>query len=97
MKKANGRMNAECLSLEGARWLITRTVKEAILNHTEIQPYKVTLPLTVAIEFYRSDMADWAEELPGSIRKSARIVEYTAPDVITANKAFRSMVGLAQM
>jgi D-amino peptidase len=97
VKKANGRMNAECLSLEAAHTLITAKVKEAVQNYKKISPYRVSTPVTVAVEFFRSDMADWAEQLPGSIRKDARIVEYKAPDVLTANKAFRAMVGLAKV
>jgi D-amino peptidase len=97
VKKANSRMNAECLPLATAHQIITSKVHEAVKNYKKIAPYKISIPVTVSIEFYRSDMADWAEELPGSIRKDARIVEYTAPDILTANKAFRSMVGLAQV
>jgi D-amino peptidase len=97
VKKANGRMNAECLPLNTAHSLISEKVKAAVQNYKKLLPYKLSNPVTVSIEFYRSDMADWASELPGSIRKDARIVEFTAQDVITANKGFRSMVGLAQV
>jgi D-amino peptidase len=97
VKKANGRMNAECLPLETAHKTITACVKEAVKNYRNIQPYHLPTPLTVAIEFNRSDMADGAESMPGVTRKNARIVEFVAPDVLTAYKAFRSMVGLANM
>ena len=96
VKKANGRMNAECLGLESAHRLITETVKQAALGYKTIKPWIAAPPMTIAIEFFRADMADYAELLPGAVRKSARVVEYTAPDMVTANRAFRAMVNLAQ-
>ncbi len=96
VKKANGRMNAECLGLEAAHRLITETIKQAVLDHKTVKPWTVSLPLTLAIEFFRADMADYAELLPGAVRKGARIVEYSAPDMVTANRAFRALVNLAQ-
>jgi D-amino peptidase len=97
VKKANGRMNAECLSLDQAHNLITTAVKDGVQSHKKIKPYTLPGIVTFAVEFYRSDMADWAEGLPGSKRTAARIVEYTGEDILDASRAFRSMVGLAQV
>lgn len=96
VKKANGRMNAECLPLETAHNGIMAAVKQGVQNKNTVKPVKISSPVTVGIEFYRSDMADWAEQLPGSIRKAARIIEYSATDIVEAYKAFRSLVALAQ-
>ncbi len=97
VKKANGRMNAECLPLSEAHEIITSTVTKAVKNYKKINPYLPASPTTIRVEFFQSDMADWAEGLPGSKRVSARMVEYTSPDVITASKAFRTMVRLASI
>jgi D-amino peptidase len=97
VKKANGRMNAKCLSLEKSQQLITSTVKDGVSSRKKIKPYTLPGKVTFAVEFYRSDMADWAEGLPGSKRTGARIVEYTGADILDASRAFRSMVGLAQI
>jgi D-amino peptidase len=96
VKKANGRMNAECLPLQRAHDLITAIAKDAVEKRTKINPYVLPGPVTVAVEFYRSDMADWAEGLPGSRRVDARKVEYVGENILTASQAFRSMVALAQ-
>jgi D-amino peptidase len=97
VKKANSRMNAECLSLDQAHSLITSAVKSGVEARKKIKPYTLPGKVTFAVEFYRSDMADWAEGLPGSKRTGARIVEYTGADILDASRAFRSMVGLAQV
>ncbi|GAP21244.1 M55 family metallopeptidase [Leptolinea tardivitalis] len=97
VKTANGRMNAECLSLERAHDLITSTVREAVKNFRQVKPYVLTGPISFAIEFYRSDMADYASLLPGSKRTSGRIVEYNAPDILEAAQAFRAMVGMVKV
>lgn len=97
VKKANGRMNAECLPLPEAHQLITSTVLDAVKNYQKIRPYRMPSPITVKVEFFRSDMADGAECLPGSHRCEARIVEYIGKDILEASKAFRAMVGLAAM
>jgi D-amino peptidase len=96
VKNANGRMNAECLSLDVAHNAIMTAVKQGVQNYNTAKPVKISSPVTVCIEFYRSDMADWAEQLPGSIRKAARIIEYQAADIVDGYKAFRSLVALAQ-
>jgi D-amino peptidase len=96
VKIANSRMNAECLPLKTAHELITAVARDAVRKRTKIIPYTLSGPVTVAVEFYRSDMADWAEGLPGSHRVGARIVEYAGENILAASQAFRSMVALAQ-
>lgn len=96
VKKANSRMNAECLSLERAHDEIITAVRNGIESRSKIKPFTLPGKVTFAVEFFRSEMADWAESLPGSTRTTARIVEYTADDILAAGRAFRAMVGLAQ-
>lgn len=97
VKKANGRMNAECLSLQQAQQVITSAVKQGLESRSQIKPYTLPGKVTFAVEFYRSDMADWAEGLPCAKRVNARILEYTGDDILSASRAFRAMVGLTQV
>ncbi len=97
VKKANGRMNAECLPSEEAHGIITRTVQSAVENANAIRPYQLNGPVTIRVEFYRSDMADWAQVIPGVRRIEGRIVEFTGNDIVEASAGFRAMVGLAQV
>ncbi len=97
VKKANGRMNAECLPVEEAHALITRTIKKAVENASSVSPYRLEDPVTVRVEFFRSDMADWAQVVPGVKRVEGRIVEYKGKDILEASAVFRAMTGLAQV
>jgi D-aminopeptidase len=56
----------------------------------------VASPVTVAIEFKRSDQADGAMLTPGAVRSSGRRVQITVPDMPAAYRAFRALAGLAR-
>ena len=52
-------------------------------------------PITVTVEFVKSEMADSASLMPGARRAEGRCVTFVARDMPEAYRAFRSMVGLA--
>jgi len=99
VKCATGRSGAECLPPAQAQGLIqagaARAVREFLAGHGP-EPLRLALPVTVGLELLYSDMADRAALLPGALRRDGRLVEYTAPDMPTAYRAFRSMIALAQ-
>ncbi len=51
-------------------------------------------PVRVTVEFLSSDMADRAATMPFTVREGT-CVSFTAPEMIAAYSAFRSMVTLA--
>ncbi len=59
------------------------------------QPLKVPAPVTVTVEFVKSQMADSAAIMPGARRVDGKRVEFVARDMPEAYRAFRALVGLA--
>ena len=58
-------------------------------------PLDISLPVTINIDFLRAAEADMAEMVPGSVRSSARTVQYVHEDPDTAFQALQAMVALA--
>jgi D-amino peptidase len=99
VKHAAGRQTGECLPLSVAQGLIQAGAAAAVrafLSGAGPAPLKVTTPVTVAVEFIYSDMAERAALCPGALRRDGHIVEISAPDMPSAYRAFRSLVTLAQ-
>jgi D-amino peptidase len=102
VKWASGRMQAECLSCEESQQKIQRAAFQAVnrlitmldggeaIHYLSLQP-----PITMAIDFVQSEMADKAALLPGSIRGGRRL-EYTADDMVKIYQAFRAAIMLAR-
>jgi D-amino peptidase len=98
VKKASSRHSAECLAPAVSQAMIRETAEKAVRRFLAGQgpaPLQQDLPVTIEIEFMYSDMADRACMLPGSKRVSGTKVAYTAPDMLAAYLAFRSLVTLA--
>ncbi len=98
VKKANGRMSAECLPPAASQQLIYDAARRAVLRLHAGQtppPFVVPAPITVTVEFVRSEMADKASLLPGARRAQEHKVEYTANDMLTIYNAFRTLLALA--
>ena len=98
VKRASSRMAAECLPPSVTQELIQAAAKKAIQNlkaGQAPQPLKVSLPVTMTIDFVQSEMADKAALLPGAQRAGRRI-QYTAPDMVTLYAAFRTALALAR-
>ena len=72
---------------------ITEGAKNAMDNGAP--PLEISLPVTISIDFLRSAEADMAEMVPGSVRSSARTVQYVHEDPDTAFQALQAMVALA--
>jgi D-amino peptidase len=99
VKFASGRMAAECLPLSASQELIFEGASGAVSRLAAGEapaPFRISPPVTVAVDFISSDMADRASVLPGSRRESGRQVRFTADDMPSALDAFRTMVGLAR-
>jgi D-aminopeptidase len=59
-------------------------------------PFRLEAPIRLAVEFMNTQQVDRAFLLPGSERPSATRLEFTAPDMVTAHRAFRAMALLAR-
>lgn len=75
VKQGIGRQHARCVHPEVARAQIRRGAARAMGLVKSIPPYQVEAPLTVRLEYYRSDMADNVALRPGTRRVDARTVE----------------------
>ena len=58
------------------------------------EPFVLDLPITVAVEFFASDMADRASLIPFTKREGTR-VSLTTQEMSSAYRGFRAMVTLA--
>jgi D-amino peptidase len=98
VKRATGRWSAECLPPEATARLIQDAAVRGVRqlgSGAAPAPRRLAPPITVAVEFIRAEMADGAAILPGAERIGGKRVSYTAADMPTAYRAFRSLVGLA--
>ncbi len=99
VKRASGRMAAECLPIQVAQGLIQTCATRAVSRLQEGQapaPLKIATPIHMAVDFVQSEMADRAMLLPGAERREGRRVEYTASDMLQIYAAFRAMLALAR-
>ncbi len=98
VKRARGRMSAECLPPEASQREIQEAAQRAVMRFIAGQgprPFQIEPPVTLEIEWTEVQMAEMAALLPGSRRTSARVVELTLPDLIEAYRAFRAAAILA--
>ena len=52
--------------------------------------------MRLGVEFMQTQHTDRAFLIPGTERASGTRLEYTAPDMVTAYRAFRAMMGLSR-
>jgi D-amino peptidase len=98
VKQACGQHAAECLPISLAQQRIFEAAKRAVSRVKSGQvppPFQLAPPITVAVEFSHSVMADRAALLPGASRTEDRQVEFIADDMVTAYRSFRVLVTLA--
>ncbi|MEN4098731.1 MAG: M55 family metallopeptidase, partial [Anaerolineaceae bacterium] len=98
VKQATSRYAAIALPPEKTGEIILAAAQRAVqrfLAGEGPQPIVASAPVTVAVEFTNTGMADSAALLPGARRLEARKVEFTAPDMPSAYLAFRAMVSMA--
>jgi D-amino peptidase len=97
VKQASGRFAADCLPPAVTRELIQAAATRAVERLAEEDvpdPFVLDTPIRVTVEFFSSDMADRAAIIPFTDREGT-CVSFTAPEMIVAYRAFRSMVTLA--
>jgi D-amino peptidase len=75
VKQGIGRQFARCLHPKAAHTLVREAAARAMTRVGSISPYHVEAPLTIRLEYYRSDMADAVARRPGTRRLDARTVE----------------------
>ena len=77
-----GRNRARCLSLPAAHEAIRQATLRAIAALGRCRPFQPTLPATIRLTFYRSDMADDFGRRPGARRIDARTIQRTATSLL---------------
>ncbi len=99
VKQASGRFSAECLpppvSQERIRLAAIQAVQRLAAGKA-VQPLHIQAPVTLALQFPTSEMADSAARLPGASRLDGRRIEFTAADMPGAYTGFRAAVSLAR-
>jgi D-amino peptidase len=80
VKQGIGRQHVRCLHPEKAREQIRAAARRSLELIGSIKPYRVEPPLTIRLEYYRSDMADGVARRPGTRRIDARTVERVVDD-----------------
>lgn len=99
VKTATGQFSAECLPLTAARLRIHDAMQRAVQKLKQGHApslFVVGAPIRLAVEFVYSRHADRAHLMPGTERLSGTRIEYVAPDMPTAYRAFRALSTLAR-
>ncbi len=93
VKKALGRMAAECYSIENNQ----RAIREAAARATKLplKPFKVEAPFTLKVEFTFAEQVDRALRVPGTRRVDGTTLEWIGDDMPSVYAAFRAIAGLA--
>ena len=97
VKQASGRFAAECLAPQVTQETICMSAERAVerLAQRDVpEPFVLETPITVAVEFFTSDMADRATRIPLTKREGTR-VSLTVQEMASAYNGFRAMVMLA--
>ena len=99
VKHATGRTAAECLPPKVAQSMIQKAAAQAVarlVRRKAPAPLILDEPISLAVEFMNSAMADHAMRMPGTERDGT-CVSLSLPDMLMAYNAFRAMVALAGM
>ncbi len=98
VKQATSFQSAECLPPSVAQEMIQASAVHAVQQLKDgnaPKPFKLVQPIKGRVEFRFIEMADSACRLPGATRLDGTTIEFTSPDMPTAYKSFRALVGLA--
>jgi len=98
VKRATSRYSAECLPPQVSQKLSTEKAGSAVakfLAGKGTTPVKIGSPVKVTVEFINSAQADGAALFPGAKRLNGKRVEAQFEDMLTAYKAFRTLISLA--
>jgi len=96
VKDAISRTAAHLIHPDEAVERIREGVRAALERRTEITPLTFDDPVTLRIEVADAGQADQLMFVPGMQRASARVVEYVAPDAVSAYRVSRLARLLAQ-
>lgn len=97
VKHATGRFAAECLVPAVTQGMIAEAASRAVsrlLDGDVPDPFVLDTPVRVTVEFFTSDMADKASNIPFAQREGTR-VSMSLEEMASAYSAFQSMVMLA--
>ena len=99
VKRAITRYSAACVHPSVARERIWAGAREAVelVKGRKMKPFVVKPPIEVEIDMKDAGMADAALQMPGSKRKGARTITYSAPNALEAYKAIVCAVELASI
>ncbi len=99
VKTATSQFAAQCLPLVESR----RRIREAMIaamgklrSGAAPAPFQISTPVKVTVDFVHSRHADRAMLLPHSQRQDGTRMEYIAPDMVEAYRAFRAMMLLSR-
>lgn len=95
VKLASGYFSAECLSPQMTQLKIHKAAQRAVkrLKISKVtNPFIVTKPVQVTIEFRQPEFADRAECLPDTKRLDGVRIEFIVPDMPSAHTGFRAAV-----
>ena len=96
VKEAIGQTAAHLLHPKESLERIAAGVKAGLVRRAETQPLTFEWPVTLRIEVADAGQADQVMFVPGMERVGARIVEYVAPDFVSAYRMSRLVRLLAQ-
>lgn len=99
VKRAVGRMAAECLPPAVTGQLIQNAAQRAVSRlaaGSNPPPFTLAAPIEMTLEFVQSEMADKAAIMPGAQRGPDRKVTFSADNMVTIYFAFRTLLALAR-
>ncbi len=94
-KRGIGSVAAESLHPTEACRQIAETARKALSERVFVAPVVIEGKVAVEVDFVRTGMADCAAMIPGTERKSAATVSYTAPNYREAYRIVRAMIMMA--
>ena len=95
VKTGFGRYSGQLLHPSETGPLIEAAVKDGVERRGELPKVAYPAPLTMSIEFNRSEEADLCERFPGVRRTNGYTVEGEFPGFVEAHAAFVTLISLA--
>jgi D-amino peptidase len=96
VKDAITRYAARTMTPQASRTAIGAGVRSALAKRNQIQPVRLTTPITLDVELANTAFADNVAMVPGVRRTGPRSVSYTAPDMVIAYRMSRVVPMLAR-
>jgi D-amino peptidase len=94
VKRALGRFQAESPPPTVACAMIRQAAAEAVSNRAHAQPFVVTVPVTIELEFLHPMYVELAVLVPGCQQTGPRSAAFTGTDYAVAFGAFTAMCGV---